>query len=157
MEDARHLAEVLKSQISLYSELADLMMEEKEAIIKWSVDKTVEITKKKEFLLRREKIQEEARNALLAKISASFGRQMSLADVIAELDAEEAKELSTLKDRLVELITRIHAENLALRSLYINNSRLISDFFSQAGFTTGLGYDRTGANASRVSTMHRIG
>lgn len=157
MEDARHLTEVLKSQISLYSELADLMAAEKEAIIKWSVDKTVEITKKKEQLLHREKIQEEARNALLSKISASAGRQMSLTDVISGLNAEDAGEMISLKDRLVALVSRIHAENLALRSLYITNSRLISDFFSQAGFTTGLGYNRTGADAKKVSTIQRIG
>jgi len=125
MEDIRHLSEVLKSQVGLYFELAELMINEKESITSWAIDKTVEITKQKELLLRKERIQEEARNALLDKISKQLGVDyVTLSDVIRSTEDEElADTLRQLGERLVELVTQIHAENLSLRMLYNTNSR----------------------------------
>jgi flagellar biosynthesis/type III secretory pathway chaperone len=147
MEDIRHLSEVLKSQVGLYSELAELMAEEKQAITSWAIDKTVEITKQKELLLRKERIQEEARNALLDKISKNLGvEHITLADVIKSTQDEElADVLCQLTDRLMELVTQIHTENLSLRMLYNTNSRMINDFFS----AVGMGGDTYGPGAKR--------
>jgi flagellar biosynthesis/type III secretory pathway chaperone len=142
MEDIRHLSEVLKSQVALYSELAELMACEKQSIASWAIDKTVEITKQKEALLRRERIQEEARNALFAKLASKFGvESLTLSEIIKRTTDEELADiLRQLSDRLVELVGQIHAENLSLRMLYNTNSRLINDFFTAAGLSHGDAY-----------------
>lgn len=157
MEDIRHLSEVLKSQVGLYSELAELMSCEKQSIVSWAIDKTVEITKQKEMLLRRERIQEEARNALLQKIATNLNvEHVTLSDVIRHTaDTELCDILRQLGDRLVELVTRIHEENLSLRMLYNTNSRLINDFFTAAGMTQGSAYG-PGAKQKKSSTTYGI-
>jgi len=162
MENIRHLIEVLKSQVNLYSELSDLMASEKQAIVSWSIDKTVEITKKKDALLRKERIQSEARNALLAKIaSAQNMPSLKISDVIniAQAEAiEEADELAGLCEQIVELVTHIHAENISLKMLYATNNRLINDFFTQIGLSDASagGYGPSGRQ-KRASTIHRVG
>ena len=158
MENTKHLTEVLKSQISLYTELADLIVAEKEAIVSWAVEETVELTKKKAELLRREKIQEQARRTLLKKMAAEAGDELNLNDVIALItDEAEAEHMRELQKTLVALISRLQAENLSLRSLYITNNKLISDFFQAAGFTEGVGYGPAGTENKKVYTIQRFG
>lgn len=158
MDNIRHLSEVLKSQISLYSELTELLVAEKQSVIAWAIDETVEITRKKEALLKRERIQDEARTALLSKISAEAQLpDIKLADVVKiarENNPELAKELDNIGDRLVELITRLQAENVSLRILYSTNSRLISDFFVSAGLSDSSGYgSSTNRKTSRLQNI----
>ncbi|MDR2885049.1 MAG: flagellar protein FlgN [Deferribacteraceae bacterium] len=157
MEDIRHLSEVLKSQVALYSELAELMDCEKQSIVSWAIDKTVELTKQKEVLLRRERIQEEARNALFAKLAAKFGvEHLTLADIIRNTSDEDLSDtLQQLSDRLVELVGQIHTANLNLRMLYNTNSRLISDFFTAVGLSNGNAYGPK-AGQNRPSTTYGI-
>ncbi|MDR0453520.1 MAG: flagellar protein FlgN [Deferribacteraceae bacterium] len=171
MENIRHLVEVLKSQVSLYSELSELMASEKQAIVSWLIEKTVEITKRKEALLRKERIQSEARNALLSKIAAEQNvASLKILDIIyvarekaqtAEGDAEAtriADELAGLCDKVTELVANIHAENISLKILYATNNRLINDFFTQSGLTnvSAAGYGPNGGNR-RMSSMQRVG
>ncbi len=162
MENIGHLVEVLKSQANLYSELSDLMASEKQAIVSWAIDKTVEITKKKDALLRKERIQSEARNALLSKIAAVQNvPSVKIADVISLANTsapDMADELTTLCDRIVELVTQIHAENISLKMLYATNSRLINDFFTQTGLSDAPagGYGPNGSQ-KKISTIHRLG
>ncbi len=160
MDAIRHLTEVLKSQVALYSELCELIEHEKEAITTWAVDKTVEITKKKEEILRREHIQQKARKLLLEQIAqAHDSESATISDVIKYAEGSEySGHLEGLCAQLVELIKKIHAENLSLRMLYTTNCRMINDFFSQAGLSD---MDNTYApgmkNNKKVSTMYRIG
>ena len=161
MENFRHLVEVLKSQVNLYSELSDLMASEKEAIVSWSIDKTVEITKKKDALLRKEHIQGEARNALLSKIASDRNlpsvKISDIIDIAKDEAPETADELINLRDRILELITQIHAENISLRMLYATNNRLITDFFTQTGlvnYSAG-GYGQYGRN-KMVTTVQKL-
>ncbi|MDR2401452.1 MAG: hypothetical protein LBD73_07370 [Deferribacteraceae bacterium] len=74
MESLKHLVEVLKSQVSLYSEIRENIELEKQAIVSWSVGRTAELTRYKEELLRREHIQVEARNLLLVQIARQKGK-----------------------------------------------------------------------------------
>ena len=158
MENIRHLAEVLKSQISLYIELTDLIVAEKEAVVSWAVEKTAELTKKKAELLRREKIQGEARRTLLEKMATEAGHEFTLKDVIASItDEAEADNMQKLQQKLISLISRLQAENLSLRSLYITNNKLITDFFQAAGFAEGVGYGPLGTENKKVYTIQRFG
>ena len=165
MENIKHLIEVLKSQVNLYSELSELMDSEKQAIVSWSIDKTLGITKKKDMLMRKERIQSEARNALLSKIALEQKMlSVKITDVIDILrtkqdgeDAKMADELASLCSRIVELVKQVHAENISLKMLYATNSRLINDFFTQTGLAgTAAGYGPNGSQ-NRVSTIHRVG
>ena len=160
MEAIRHLTEVLKSQVALYSELCDLIEMEKSAITSWAVDKTVEITKRKEEILRREHIQQEARKLLLEQIArAHDSENATISDVITYAEGSEySGHLEGLCERLVELIKRIHAENLSLRMLYTTNCRMINEFFTQAGLSEMDNSYAPGAKShKKVSTMFRIG
>ena len=161
MENIKRLVIVLKSQVNLYSELLDLMASEKQAIVTWSVDKTVEITKKKDELLRKEGIQSEARNALLSKIAVDQNApSVKISDVIGIAKSEGmdiTDELINLRDRIAELIPQIHAENLSLKMLYATNNRLINDFFTQTGLGDALsgGYGPSGRQ-KRASTIRKL-
>lgn len=160
MEAIRHLTEVLKSQVALYSELSDLITLEKEAISTWAVNKTVEIAKKKEDILRREHIQQEARKLLLEKIAAEYNTEsMTITDVLKAVNGTEyAETLEPLCDHLIGLIKTIHMENVALRMLYNTNSKMIHEFFTQAGLVENVSTYAPGAKSTtRLSTIHRIG
>jgi flagellar biosynthesis/type III secretory pathway chaperone len=162
MDDIRHLSGVLKSQVSLYTELAELMAAEKQAIVKWAINDTVAIARQKEALLKRERIQEEARNALLSKISTVHNMpDVKIYDVIRlakEGDARLGEELQSLAERITELVSQIYAENVSLRMLYSTNSKLINDFFLATGMADG----STNANgygsptATQVSMLKNI-
>jgi hypothetical protein len=149
--------EVLKSQVSLYAEIAENIGLEKEAIVSWSVGKTVELTKAKEELLRREHIQVEARNLLLSQIARQKGADsVSIAEVIDYAkDTPYCAELELLCQKLVELITKIQAENLSLRMLYATNSRMINDFLVNTGLLEP-GYGGSGGSR-KVSTISEVG
>lgn len=161
MESIRHLVEVLKSQVSLYSELSDLMVLEKQAVSAWAVDKTVKITKQKDDLLRREAVLQEARRLLLEKIAESRGEESATFYGAVKYAAGSVYEddLKALCEKLAELVTGIHAENIALRMLYATNMRLINDFFTQAGLSvsSAAGYSPGGSAAPKISTMVKIG
>jgi hypothetical protein len=156
MESIKHLVEVLKSQVSLYLEISENIELEKQAIVNWSVGKTAELTKAKEELLRREHIQVEARNLLLSQIAHQQGKEeLSIAEIIASArDTQYGEELENLCQTLVELITKIQAENLSLRMLYATNSRMINDFLTQIGLAEST-YGNSGARKS--STISRVG
>jgi flagellar biosynthesis/type III secretory pathway chaperone len=156
MESMKHLVEVLKSQVSLYLEISENIELEKQAIVNWSVGKTAELTKAKEELLRREHIQVEARNLLLSQLAHQQGKEkLSIAEVIAfAQDTQYGEELESLCQTLVELITKIQAENLSLRMLYATNSRMINDFLTQIGLAEST-YGNSGTRKS--STISRVG
>ena len=161
MDDIRHLAEVLKSQVSLYSELAELMSVEKQAIVKWAVDETVAIAKQKEELLKRERIQEVARNTLLSKLASVYHiENIKIYDVInlaKESDAHLYDELQSLADRLTELVSQIYAENVSLRMLYSTNSKLINDFFLATGLADGTSNNGYGpVTTTQPSKLHDV-
>ncbi|MDR2105355.1 MAG: flagellar protein FlgN [Deferribacteraceae bacterium] len=156
MESLKHLVEVLKSQLSLYSEIKENIELEKQAIVSWSVGKTAELTKIKEELLRREKIQVEARNLLISQIAKEAGKEsLSIAGVIDYAKGTpQAAQLETLCQRLVALITQIQAENLSLRVLYATNSRMINDFLTQIGLSEP---SYGSASPRKTSTISKVG
>jgi flagellar biosynthesis/type III secretory pathway chaperone len=156
MESLKHLVEVLKSQVSLYTEIQENIELEKQAIASWSVGRTAELTRLKEELLRREHIQVEARNLLLAQIAQQLGKdKLSISEVISHAKSTDyGEELDELCQKLVALITRIQAENLSLRVLYATNSRMINDFLTQTGLLEPT-YGSTGVK--KTSTISKVG
>lgn len=156
MENIRHLIEVLKSQVALYTDLLQLMGREKESIVSWAINDTVELNREKEGLLRKERIQEEARNLLLSKISSALGVESITLHELINLteDKEEKDTLQELGSKLLSLVTTIHAENLSLRMLYATNNRLINDFFTEVGMNNNNSYDMS--NVRKVNTYRSL-
>ncbi|GAB7140707.1 hypothetical protein RsTz2092_06590 [Deferribacterales bacterium RsTz2092] len=144
MDSVRHLLEMLTSLVSLYSELLGLLLAEKEAIAKWETKEIVEVTKKKDALLTKEAQLNVARTDLIAQISVEYSAPMNklsdIIDVVRGVDLNLSDELENVGFALVELVSKISAENLALRSIYNTNSKLIVDFFSAIGMTSLSGY-----------------
>jgi hypothetical protein len=159
VELIKHLVGVLNSQVALYTEFCAILGDEKRAIIEWAVDRTVEITKRKESLLKREVIQKEAQGELLRQIALLIGKSTAtVADAIKYAkDTPAEMELVSLCERLVELITRIKADNLSLRMLYATNSRMINDFFKCAGLVENTYNPTIQPKGKNFSTIREIG
>ncbi len=67
MESVKDLIEILKSQETLYIEMRDILEAEKECVVTWDAEKTVDLVKKKDTLAYKEKILDEAFKKLSEK------------------------------------------------------------------------------------------
>ncbi len=146
MDRFRNLLDILKSQCELYSELASVMALEKEAVSRWNVDDTLELTKRKDTLVYKEKLLEEARRTIIKKIGMDEGRdEISLSEIIDLTDeAELRQEFSQVRNNLKDVMHRLNDENLALKILYRTNISLVNDFFDRLGITSDSTYSTHG-------------
>ena len=150
METIRNLIDVLESEFALYEELLELLISEKKIITEWDIDKVVEITKIKDTLLYKEKLLEEAREKIINKISNKNEKEMSLTNIIDELNDEMEKEkLLELKNNISNVITKIQMETFAVKLLYNTNMKIIGDIFERAGLTEKAGYQSQGKPEQR--------
>ncbi|GAB1535831.1 hypothetical protein ADMFC3_14620 [Geovibrio sp. ADMFC3] len=142
MDRFRNLLDIMKSQCELYSELASVMALEKEAVARWNVDDTLELTKRKDTLVYKEKLLEEARRTIIKKISMDEGRdEISLLEIIDLMDEDNLRqEFNQVKADLKLVMHRLNDENLALKILYRTNISLVNDFFDKLGITAGSTY-----------------
>jgi flagellar biosynthesis/type III secretory pathway chaperone len=159
MDKFRNLLDILKSQCELYSELASVMALEKEAVSRWNVDDTLELTKRKDTLVYKEKLLEEARRTIIKKISMDEGRdEISLSEIIDLTDeAELRQEFSQVRNNLKNVMHRLNDENLALKILYRTNISLVNDFFDKLGITAGSTYSTHGKPRGINSLVDRRG
>ncbi|MCD8567984.1 MAG: flagellar protein FlgN [Geovibrio sp.] len=159
MDKFRNLLDILKSQCELYSELASVMALEKEAVSKWNVDDTLELTKRKDTLVYKEKLLEEARRTIIKKISMDEGRdEISLSEIIdLTNEAELRQEFSQVRNNLKNVMHRLNDENLALKILYRTNISLVNDFFERLGITAGSTYSTHGKPRGINSLVDRRG
>ncbi|QAR32247.1 hypothetical protein EP073_02195 [Geovibrio thiophilus] len=159
MDRFRNLLDILKSQCELYSELASVMAIEKETVARWNVDDTLELTKRKDTLVYKEKLLEEARRTIIKKISMDEGRDdMSLTDIIALMDEDGLKrEFNQVRTDLKNVMHRLNDENLALKILYRTNIGLVNDFFDRLGITAGSTYGTHGKSRGVNSLLDKRG
>jgi flagellar biosynthesis/type III secretory pathway chaperone len=148
MTKFNNLADILKSQCELYSELADVMILEKEAVSRWKVEDTLELTKRKDTLLYKDKVLEEARRVLIKRISMETGLESpSLSNIIDLVeDSELRAELNRIRTELKDIVVRLNDANLSLKILYRTNITLVNDFFAKIGLTAEASY---GSQTSR--------
>jgi len=135
MENVSSLIEILNSQKKLYSELLSLLKYERETVGSWDADGTFELAKKKDTLVYKEKLLDEARNTAVRKISRSAGKEMmTVSEIIEELDDEEAIDtLCGIRAELLKLAKKIKDENDSLKILYKTNIGFVNDLFTQLG------------------------
>ncbi|MCD8491085.1 MAG: flagellar protein FlgN [Geovibrio sp.] len=132
---------------------------EKEAVSKWNVDDTLELTKRKDTLVYKEKLLEEARRTIIKKISMDEGRdEISLSEIIdLTNEAELRQEFSQVRNNLKNVMHRLNDENLALKILYRTNISLVNDFFERLGITAGSTYSTHGKPRGINSLVDRRG
>ncbi|WP_022851134.1 flagellar export chaperone FlgN [Limisalsivibrio acetivorans] len=155
MGKIENLVEILESQCSLYSELIEIMALEKEAVTRWNVDDTIELTKRKDTVLYKEKVLEEARKTSIKKLSLELGiEDITLSDIIETCqDEEQRSRLQSVRERLSNLVSKLNDENLALKIIYRTNIGLVSEFFDRLGITSTKTYGGTSKPAKGTTSI----
>ena len=143
MDKFKNLLDILKSQCELYGELASILAIEKEAVAKWNVEDTLELNKRKDTIVYKERLLEEARRTSIKKICLIEGKDdMTVSDIIEFLEDEELKaEFADIKIKLLAVMDLLSSESLALKILYRTNISLVNDFFDRLGITAGETYN----------------
>lgn len=160
METIQSLIEVLTSLCKLYEDLVDVIQQEKQYIVSWKVDKTVELTKKKDTILYKERLLEEARRTIHKKIAQQMGvNDPKLSDIIAHIGScPEADALNELRTRLEDLSGAMRTDTTQLKILYSSNMRLVNDFMQALGLQPAKIYnDKHRAKKAPVSTFVQQG
>jgi len=159
MESVFELVEILKSQVSLYTDMRDILDAEKECVVTWNSDKTIELVKKKDTLSYKEKVLDEAFRNHLKKVGAEVGiENIRVRDITEEMAGEHYTELVELRKQLIRLIKDVTAINTSLKILYKTNISLIEGVFGKLGIAgkNTYGINRAYSNA-RTSTISRTG
>lgn len=159
MENVKNLLEILNSQETLYTEMKDILEAEKECVVTWDAEKTIELVKKKDTLAYKEKVLDEAFRNSLKKIEKDMGREkLRVQDIPEEVSGEFHIELQETRKRLLSLIGEVSAINTSLKILYKTNISLIEGVFGRLGLA---GKNTYGVNknysSSKTSTISRTG
>lgn len=132
METIQSLLEIMRSQIALYHEMADILTQEKEAAVKWDASLTNELTKKKDTLAYKEKVLSEAFVSCIRKIEKETGREGLRVEIIArELAGGLSGEMMQLRNELLELTKKVNNLNMSLKILFKSNMSLINSLFTK--------------------------
>lgn len=132
METIHALMEIMESQTKLYTEMAEILTEEKEAAIKWDSSRTNELTKRKDTLSYKEKFLSEAFVNCIRKIEKETGREGLRVEIIArELAGDKSEELMQARNNLLELTKQVNNLNTSLKILFKSNMTLINGLFTR--------------------------
>jgi len=159
MESVKALIEILKSQETLYTEMRDILEAEKECVVTWNAEKTIDLVKKKDTLAYKEKVLDEAFRTCLKKIEKEEDHEgLKVSDVVELYAGDDADDLSGVRKRLIKLVDEIKDINISLKILYKTNISLIDGVFSKLGIAGSNTYGlNRGYNNSRTSTISRTG
>ncbi|PLX67821.1 MAG: hypothetical protein C0603_06785 [Denitrovibrio sp.] len=159
MESVKDLIEILKSQETLYSEMRDILEAEKECVVTWDAEKTIDLVKKKDTLAYKEKILDEAFRKCLKKVEKETGVEgLKVLDIADSHAGEYSEELHEVRNNLILVVRDISELNLSLKILYKTNISLIDGVFSKLGIagTNTYGINK-GYSQARTSTISRTG
>lgn len=156
----QNLIELLKSQLMLYTEMREVLADEREAVSGWKPNVIVELNKKKEQLSKRERLLEEARSTITNRIVKEYGlEKASLVDIIEVCPDEESKEeLSDLRESLLNTAEEISSITFSLKVLYSTNLKIISDIKAKMGLMSSINkYGMEKSSVSMPSSLHITG
>lgn len=114
------LTVVLEQEAEKYQRLLALLRQERELIIKGNLQTLAELVKQGETHVLELKVIEEARLALLGRISAEAGvplAELTLQDLIDRVAPAHAQRFQALRERLTVLVTQLGIENEVNRVL----------------------------------------
>lgn len=158
-DSVKNLVEILKSQVSHYGLIRDVLQEEKTAVTSWNNDKIKELNKTKEQLSKKESLLEEARKTISLRIKEEY----SLADdtVLAIIDGieegESKEELVHLRDELLLIVSDISQITVSLKIIYSTNLQIIGDIKSKMGFVPSNKYGMDKSTVSMPSAIQITG
>ena len=119
-EDFSGLLSVLKKEVQVYQELLDLMSREKLVLLKPSLEKIQESNTRKETLILKSKMLEEARAHSTRKLGEALGldqAELTLSILIRHADRKTGQELRNYQTALRAIVKSIAELNAANRSL----------------------------------------
>jgi len=145
MQPIHTLIELLKSQLAVYHEVLNILSEEKEALVAWKFHDTNLIAKRKEQIVHKEHILEEARKSLTDRIKNELSaKDTTLSSIISACADEDLKDkLIKLKDEFITVVQAIDKENMSLKILYSTNIKIVNDLYSQLGLLSSTSYDNS--------------
>ena len=157
MASINTLKELLRSQISLYTEVIEVLAKEKEAIISWDFSETNILIAKKEKLIHKEKLLEEARKSLAERVKVELNaKDNTLSSIINASPEDDKDDLITIKKEFEKIVVGINNESIALKILYTTNLKLMNDLYAQLGIFSNNTYDKKKSNNS-PSSVHIMG
>lgn len=160
MNSIQTLLDIMQSQKKLYTELLSILTEEKEAAINWDAKLTNELTKKKDTLIYKEKVINEAFVSCIRKIEKETGREHLRVEHIANeiADQELKPSLLELRHDLLSLTKKVNECNTSLKIIFKTNTSLIEGLFNKLGMGGRSTYGITKEyNTSRTSTICQTG
>lgn len=159
MENVKDLLDILKSQEVLYAEMKDILEAEKECVVTWDAEKTIDLVKKKDTLAYKEKVLDEAFRSCLKKVETEMETSgLKVQDIPAEISGEHHEELQTVRKNLISLISKIGEINISLKILYKTNISLIEGVFGRLGIAGKTTYGiNKGYAGGKTSTISRTG
>ncbi len=157
MASINTLKELLRSQISLYTDIIDVLAKEKDAIVSWNFTETNSLLAKKEKLINKERVLEEARKSLAERVKTELNAHDNTLSAIIKVAPEEDKdELIDIKKQFDKIVVGINNESIALKILYSTNIKVMNDLYTQLGILSSNTYDKKKSNNS-ASSVHIMG
>ncbi len=154
MASINTLKELLRSQISLYTEIIEVLTKEKNAIVTWDFSETNTLLAKKEKLIHKEKLLEEARKSLAERVKTELNAKDNTLSSIIEVAPEEDKdELALIKKEFQKIVVGINNESMALKILYSTNIKVMNGLYTQLGILSSNTYDKKKSNNSASSVQ----
>ncbi len=157
MASINTLKELLRSQLSLYADVQDTLTKEKNAIVTWDFSETNTLLAKKEKLIHKEKLLEEARKSLADRVKNELNaKDSTLSSIIEVAPDEDREELIDIKGQFEKIVVGINNESIALKMLYSTNVKVMNDLYTQLGILSCNTYDKKKSN-NATSSVHIIG
>ncbi len=127
-----NLIKIIKSQIEGYKKLKGVIVEENKVLLGKDIKGVEEIAKKEENIVTEIKKDEKEKHSLLRQIKEDLklnnDRTITLVDMLAKMDKEEAKEI---ENAIVELINVVKDFETTNRS----NIHMIKNYLEYTDFT----------------------
>ena len=120
------LEKVLRQEVELYRQYADILMQDSTVMTKLNIDELEKNNKVKNTLLLKIKALDQARQNLVRQFAVSKGmteERIRLIDICQKVSPAEAKRLLALRDQLEAIVTElktVHTNTAALAQASLN-------------------------------------
>lgn len=155
-----NLVEILKSQVTHYTDVRDSLAAEKTAVTSWDTKTMFELNKHKEQLVKKERLLEEARKTLSMRIMQEYCLSEDTVSAIIDVCNDDAirDELISLRDNLLMLVSEISQITVSLKVLYSTNLKIMNDVKVRMGYLPSNKYGMEQNTSSSIpSSLQVIG
>lgn len=160
-EHLARLAEILQAEADVYQEMLEIATSERRSLVDRDLDALRDTVARKESLIGRiDTLEMERREsvAIVTERLAGHGRLMTISEILAHVRAPERERLKSLRERILDEITRI--QRISETNAYLVGSSLEMIGEELALITEGeeVAYDEradTGALRPRAQLLDR--